>query len=121
MRTPPLHLPRVPCGACSPSPRARRRYDRSHSAAYYLRAMNPADDTTLIQLAKELGLNATLFSQTLSSPATQARLLQQVSFARRLPIAGFPSLVLTQGAQNHAIPLDYHNAAPSLAAIAQYL
>jgi len=89
--------------------------------AYYLRAMNPADDTTLIQLAKELGLNATLFSQTLSSPATQARLLQQVSFARRLPIAGFPSLVLTQGAQNHAIPLDYHNAAPSLAAIAQYL
>src|SRR5699024_367050 len=87
----------------------------------YLRAMNPAEDTTLIQLAKELGLNATLFSQTLSSPATQARLLQQVSFARRLPIAGFPSLVLTQGAQNHAIPLDYHNAAPSLSAIAQYL
>src|SRR5699024_12514796 len=73
--------------------------------AYYMRAMNPSDDTTLIQLAKELGLNATLCSQTLSSPATQARLLQQVTFARRLPIAGFPSLVLTQGAQNHAIPL----------------
>ena len=41
--------------------------------AYYLRAMNPSDNSTLINLAEELGLNRHQFAADLRSPETSRR------------------------------------------------
>ncbi|MCW8882871.1 MAG: DsbA family protein, partial [Sedimenticola sp.] len=42
--------------------------------AYYLRAMNPSDDVTLVKLANELGLDARQFSDALNALGTQREL-----------------------------------------------
>jgi len=82
--------------------------------AYYLRAMNPSDNSTLVALAEELGLDSAAFADALSSARTQAELLKDITFARQLPIQGFPSLVLTHKGTYHPIRLDYHSAETSL-------
>src|SRR5699024_9280996 len=89
--------------------------------AYYLRAMNPSDDSTLITLAAELGLNPEAFATALASDHTQAELMKEISLARQLPIQGFPSLVLAHKGAHYPITLDYHSAATSLSQIKQTL
>ena len=89
--------------------------------AYYLRALNPSDDTTLIQLAQELGLDVDRFTADLNHPATHERLQQQMQRAHRLPIHGFPSLVLQTAAKTQPIALDYNAAERMLQAIKQAL
>lgn len=89
--------------------------------AYYLRAMNPSDDATLIQLAQELGLDVDQFAAELHSDATQQRLREQMQLAQGMPINGFPSLVLKTGLGQVAIALDYRSAAAILQAIDQML
>lgn len=85
--------------------------------AYYLRAMNPSDDSTLIQLAQELGLDAERFAADLNSEETRQRFGQQMQLARSMPINGFPSLVLQTQNGQQPIPLDYNSADNMLAAI----
>lgn len=75
--------------------------------AYYLRAMNPSDTETLEILARELKLDLDRFCTDLNSSRTRKELLQQVGFARRSPIQGFPSLVLEHDGQLTPIKLDY--------------
>lgn len=89
--------------------------------AYYLRAMNPSDNSTLVALAEELGLDSAAFADALSSARTQAELLKDITFARQLPLQGFPSLVLAQKGDYFPIVLDYHSAEQSVQQIKQYI
>lgn len=85
--------------------------------AYYLRAMNPSEDDTLLQLADELELDFERFMADLNGDLVQNELLQQVAISRELPIQGFPSWVLEVDEHYYAIPVDYHSAQNTLARI----
>lgn len=85
--------------------------------AYYLRALNPSDNDTLLQLADELGLDFYRFESDLSSTATQKALEQELVLAHSMPIQGFPSLVLEHKGEYHSLPIDYQNHLTTLAAM----
>jgi putative protein-disulfide isomerase len=85
--------------------------------AYYLRAMNPSDNSTLITLAVELGLNEKQFSEDLTSPEIQAALEQNFALRRKIGVYSFPSLVLVRGEVFLPIELDYQSYQTSLDAI----
>lgn len=90
-------------------------------AAYYLRAMNPSEEETLLQLADELGLDFDQFMADLSSDDVEQALQQQIQFTRQLPIQGFPSWVLEVDGEYHAIAVDYDSAQTSLVRITEIL
>jgi putative protein-disulfide isomerase len=89
--------------------------------AYYLRAMNPSNIETHIILAKELGLNIKQFSDDLRSEKLEGEFNQQLALARRLPIQGFPSMVLLHQGDLHPIALDYKDHAGALAQVNKIL
>ncbi|WP_233152970.1 DsbA family protein [Motiliproteus sp. MSK22-1] len=62
--------------------------------AYYLEAKNPSDQSTLVDLATDLGLEAKTFSEDLNSDTTNRLFTEQLKFIQQLGIQGFPSLVL---------------------------
>lgn len=90
-------------------------------AAYYLNARNPSDDTTLVELAAELGLDSAQFAQDLGSTLTQQRLLEEIRFCQQIGAQGFPSLVLEQAGQRWLLALDYKNPERVLTQIEQRL
>lgn len=85
--------------------------------AYYLRALNPSDEETLLQLADELELNFDRFANDLHSEQTQQAFEYELAFAHQLPIQGFPSLVLAHKDQYYRLPIDYQNHLTTLAAM----
>ncbi len=85
--------------------------------AYYLRAMNPSDDSTLIRLAGELGLDIERFSTDLNSADTLAALQDNFALRRKINVYSFPSLVLAKGDKLTPIDINYHSRAPCLDAI----
>jgi|SRR5699024_1558761 len=89
--------------------------------AYYLRAMNPSDNSTLVALAEELTLDTKAFATALTSEHTQKKLMQNIHFARQLPIQGFPSLVLARQGTYYPIKLDYHSAETSMRQVQQVI
>ena len=58
-------------------------------------------------MAAELGLDAEKFAADFSSEKLEKVFMQELQFARSLPINGFPSMVLQHQDQVHVIPLDY--------------
>lgn len=88
--------------------------------AYYLRAINPSEQSTLVQLAEELGLDSNQFEQDISSTDIEHALQGQIRLAREYPVQGFPSLVLIKDGNIHSIPVDYQNPQPTLEAIKRY-
>lgn len=83
--------------------------------AYYLRAMNPSDDDTLLQLADELGLNFDQFQQSFYSEQVAEQLLKEIKLARSMGANSFPSWVLKVGDTLHSVPVDYQSAHTTLA------
>jgi len=77
--------------------------------AYYLQARNPADQSTLIELANEIGLDNSLFSTDLESPAVHEALLKEIEFTRRLEVNGFPTLFLEKEGVFTAIQHAYYD------------
>lgn len=77
--------------------------------AYYLNAQNPSDIELLIALAAQLNIPKESFAQQLVSNELNEQLLAEINFARQLPIAGFPSLVVINNGNYHSISLDYKN------------
>jgi putative protein-disulfide isomerase len=67
---------------------------------YFLRALNPSDVPVLVKLAGELGLDQDRFERDLLSASTELEFQRQLKLARKLPIHGFPSLVLAVGENN---------------------
>ena len=78
--------------------------------AYYLHAKNPSDDSILIELAKNIGLNASEFSAQLNHETTKQQLLNEIKYSQQLGAQGFPSLILQYNKSNHFIPIDYNHA-----------
>ena len=76
---------------------------------YYLQARNPSDNSTLVALATSIGLDAEVFEQALKSEKVNQQLLTEIDYVRKLPINGFPSLVLAINNQHIPIELDYKN------------
>lgn len=82
--------------------------------AYYLEARNPSDDSTLVELAGEIGLDRERFAADLAAESTHAALLAEIAQARALGIDSFPSLaVLVDGVPRH-IGLAYDDAGTML-------
>ena len=75
--------------------------------AYYQQARNPSDDSTLIELAADIGLDAARFAGQLSADSTQQTLLDEISTARSMGINGFPSVVLEQDNELRRISTHY--------------
>lgn len=82
--------------------------------AYYLEARNPSDEDTLIELASEIGLDPSAFSQYLGDPDTQRELMSQIELGQGLKVRGFPALLLQHGQEFREIDLDYADASVSL-------
>ncbi len=89
--------------------------------AYYLDAKNPSDLSVLIDLAEGLNLDLESFKTGISSEKLNANLLEEIDFARSLPIQGFPSLVLEKDGHFHSVGLNYKDAQASLEHIQQLL
>jgi putative protein-disulfide isomerase len=85
--------------------------------AYYLRAMNPSDNSTLVTLAAEMGLDETQFSEDLTSPEIQSALEQNFALRRKIGVYSFPSLVLARGEIFLPIDVDYQSYRTSQDAI----
>lgn len=89
--------------------------------AYYKEARNPSDNSTLIELAGEIGISATEFEQCLLSDETDKILSEEINFSRELFAESYPSLVLKTKDNLFSIPIDYNNSQPMLDAIHQAL
>lgn len=82
--------------------------------AYYLRAMNPSEPVTLVQLADEIGMDKDAFRSALVSEDTDEELKRQVSLARRLGVRSFPSLVVRSNDSVRTVSLNYQDRLVSL-------
>lgn len=79
--------------------------------AYYLRAMNPSDSSTLIQLAGELGISEGDFAEALAGEDVENQFKQDLSRARSMGISGFPALIVEIKGAYHALALGYTQCA----------
>ena len=90
---------------------------RGIQEAYYLRAMNPSNINTLIQIAKEQTLDIERFEQDVHSSKTEKTLLEQVQLARQWQVPGFPSLVLSIDSALYPIDVNYKDATATMGQI----
>lgn len=78
--------------------------------AYYLEAKNPADLNMLIELADSIGLNHEEFIADMAGPAVHAKLMEEIQFAQKLQVKGFPTLLLENNGLLTHITHNYQNA-----------
>jgi putative protein-disulfide isomerase len=78
--------------------------------AYYLNALNPSNEDTLINIARDIGLNEESFKEDLKSSKTNNLLLDQIHTTKTMPISGFPSLVLVKENNLERVKIDYLNS-----------
>ncbi len=86
---------------------------------YYLNAMNPSDDSTLVTLASEIGLNSTQFEKDLNSLDTQNQLIEEINMGRAIGAQGFPSLILKAPKGYQYLPHDYNDATFTLSRLSK--
>lgn len=89
--------------------------------AYYLNAQNPSDKGILVDLAKDLLLDITLFEKDLSSEQTQQQLDREILQARALGATGFPSLILEYKDKNSLLKLSYNDPEKILKQVLSFL
>lgn len=77
--------------------------------AYYLHAQNPSEINTLIKIADSIGLDGELFAQQINSDKLKQQLINEITRVRKMPIQGFPSLVLVVDGERLPIRVDYKN------------
>ena len=87
---------------------------RQIQKAYYQQARNPSENQTLIELAGEIGLDVSRFSEELTAPETQQQLLAEINKARSMGIDGFPSLVLDHNGYLYRVLVNYNEVDPML-------
>ncbi len=108
---------RAVIAAVNQSPEFEQSMILAIQTAYYLRALNPSDDTTLIDLAVGLEMDRERFAGDLNSDQTQQELERQIVFSRTLGVSGYPSLVLEHDDRLRKIHLDYNDPAVVLNAL----
>ena len=77
--------------------------------AYYLKALNPSDASTLIELAKQIGMNAKKFEEDLKSQKIEEDLQNELNFRRSLNVRNFPSLFLKYKKELYPINIKYND------------
>lgn len=77
--------------------------------AYYLQARNPSELNTLIECAKEIGLDTTKFEQAINSEQINQAFNQDISMSRSMGAQGFPSLILKHSNTLNPIFIDYND------------
>jgi putative protein-disulfide isomerase len=78
--------------------------------AYYQNAENPSLDETLINCAKQIGLDKPLFISDYKSELINQQMLQQINLARNLGVSSYPSLCLKTDTQVLNLTIDYNTA-----------
>lgn len=81
---------------------------RAIQRAYYLAARNPSDDSTLVELAAELGLDAARFRDDLDSAAAEDEFARHRAACRQLNIHGFPTLLVHREGIVTRIPVEFN-------------
>ena len=85
--------------------------------AYYLEARNPSDNSTLIELATEIGLDAEQFEADLVAESIQQQLIAEITSTREMGIDSFPGLAVAKDDGLHHIGLNYTEAEKMLSEI----
>lgn len=75
--------------------------------AYYLEARNPSDNSTLIELADDIGLETESFTADLASASIQHQLTEEIEASRAMGIDSFPSLAVQKADRLFHIGLSY--------------
>jgi len=75
--------------------------------AYYLEARNPSNNSTLVELAAEIGLDTESFADALLATATQQQLIEEIRRSRAMGIDSFPSLAVQKAGRLSHIALNY--------------
>ena len=75
--------------------------------AYYLEAKNPSDNSTLIELATDIGLDTGLFASSLVADSTEQKLGAEIQATREMGIGSFPGLAVQKADGLHHIGLNY--------------
>ncbi len=78
--------------------------------AYYLEAKNPSDNSVLVELAADIGLDVERFREDLVSDALQRDLLEEIQGSRIMGINSFPSLAVENAGRLTHIGLNYTDA-----------
>lgn len=90
------------------------RMTQAIQQAYYQQARNPSDESTLTELANELGLDVARFSDDLNSRLTQDIFQGEIDQVRSFNVNSFPYLLLEHNSELHDIPIVYTDSAPTL-------
>lgn len=77
--------------------------------AYYLRAMNPSEEETMITLAEELNLDIKLFKNNLNSEETIKSFTEKMNLRRKLNLNSFPSLAIKYKKEIYPINIKYND------------
>lgn len=80
--------------------------------AYYQEARNPSDDSTLIALAEEIGLNQEIFTRAYQSEEINQLLIKEINQSRTMFIESYPSLLLVNEDKEILINIDYNDYLP---------
>ena len=75
--------------------------------AYYLEAKNPSDNSTLIDLAADIGLDSEQFSTSLVADSTEEKLSTEIQATLEMGIDSFPSMVVLKADGLRHIGLNY--------------
>jgi putative protein-disulfide isomerase len=75
--------------------------------AYYLEAKNPSDNSVLIELAADIGLDSEQFSASLAADSTQEKLSAEIQATREMGIDSFPGLAVLKADRLLHIGLNY--------------
>lgn len=89
--------------------------------AYYLRALNPSNQDTLVALAVELGLKEKRFAEDLCSDYIQCELEKNFKLRRSINVYSFPSLVMLVDQTTTTLAIDYTSSASTLEEIDRLL
>lgn len=77
--------------------------------AYYQKALNPSDASTLIKLAKNIGMDEKKFEEDLKSQKIEEDLQNELNFRRSLNVRSFPSLILKYKKELYPINIKYND------------
>jgi putative protein-disulfide isomerase len=77
--------------------------------AYYQKALNPSDASTLISLAKQIGMDEKKFEENLKSQKIEDDLQEELNFRRSLYVKVFPSLILKYKKELYPINIKYND------------
>mgnify|MGYP006356921195 FL=1 len=77
--------------------------------AYYLNAQNPSDASTLINLAKQIGMDGKKFEEDLKSEKIEDDLHNELNLRRSIHVRAFPSLVLKYKKELYPINIKYND------------